>query len=127
MLDKTSPIVISSNPVNNTANIALNTIIKITFNENIKFGTNTWIELYATATGKATSFKSTITGNVLSIIPQSLLASGTKYTVIVHSKSITDLAGNNLTAPYTTRFTTALPPVVTNTNPVNNAVNVASE
>ena len=125
VLDKTSPIVISSNPVNNTANIALNTIIKITFNENIKFGTNTWIELYETATGKATSFKSTITGNVLSIIPQSLLASGTKYTVIVHSKSITDLAGNNLTAPYTTRFTTALPPVVTSTNPVNNAVNVA--
>ena len=125
VLDNTPPVVTSSSPVKNTANIALNTIIKITFNENIKFGTNTWIELYATATGKATNFKSTITGNVLSIIPQSVLASGTKYTVIVHSKSITDIAGNNLTTPYTTRFTTSLPPVVTSSNPVNNAVNVA--
>ena len=120
-----TPVVTSTNPVNNAFNVAVNKIIKINFNLPIKFSNNVWIELYSTATGAAKSFKSSISGNVLSLIPSSPLAAGTKYTVIIHSKSITDLLGNALAAPYTTRFTTTLPPVVTSTSPVNNAVNVA--
>ncbi|MBZ2167112.1 Ig-like domain-containing protein [Methanobacterium spitsbergense] len=126
VLDNTPPVVTSSNPVNNSFNVALNKVIQITFNEAIKFGANPWIELkFSSGTGAAIPFTSSIVGNILSITPNSLLDAGRKYTVILHSNSITDLAGNGLTAPYTTRFTTSAPPVVTSTSPVNNAVNVA--
>ena len=124
VLDSTAPVVTSTNPINNAVNIALNKVIQINFNENIKLGTNPWIEL-KTNSGTATPFTTTILDNVLSITPDSLLAAGTKFIVVLHSNSITDIQGNGLAAPYTTKFTTTTPPVVTSTNPVNNAVNVA--
>ena len=124
VFDNTPPVIKSSNPVNNAVNVALNKVIQITFNEAIKLGSNPWIELYTTGNGIYIPFTSKINGNVLSITPTSLLA-GTKYTVILHTNSITDMEGNGLASPYTTRFTTTTPPVVTSTSPVNNAVNVA--
>ena len=124
VLDSTAPVVTSTNPVNNAVNIALNKVIQINFNENIKLGTNPWIEL-KTNSGTVIPFTTTVLANVLSIIPDSLLAAGTKFIVVLHSNSITDIQGNGLAAPYTTKFTTITPPVVTSTNPVNNAVNVA--
>ena len=83
------------------------------------------IELYKTGSGENVLFTSSIVGNVLSITPNSLLATGTQYTVILHPNSITDMIGNGLAADYTTKFTTTTPPVVTSTSPANNAVNVA--
>ena len=125
VLDITPPKVTGSSPANNAFNVALNKVIKITFNEVIKFGHNSWIELKLTnGTGAAVPFTSSITGKVLSITPNSLLDAGRKYTVILHSNSITDLAGNGLAKAYTTRFTTAAAPVVTSTSPVNNEVKV---
>ena len=121
----TPPVVTSTNPVNNAVNVALNKVIQITFNKNIQLGTNPWIEFVISGTGTVVPFTSSILGNVLSITPDSLLAAGTKFIVVLHSNSITDLQGNGLAAPYTTKFTTTTPPVVTSTNPVNNAVNVA--
>ncbi len=118
-------LVTSSDPINNASNVAINKIIKIYFNQPIKFSNNIWIELHRTATGPAKSFKISISDNVLSLTTSYPLAIGTKYTVIIHSKSITDMMGNALAAPYTTRFTTSLPPVVTSTSPLNNAFNVA--
>ena len=119
------PVVTGSSPANNAFNVALNKVIKITFNEVIKFGHNSWIELKLTnGTGAAVPFTSSITGKVLSITPNSLLDAGRKYTVIIHSNSINDLAGNGLAKAYTTRFTTATAPVVTSTSPVNNEVKV---
>ena len=125
VLDSTPPVVTNTNPVNNALNVNLNQIIQITFNEAIQFGTNPWIEFVISGTSTVVPFTSSILGNVLSITPDSLLAAGTKFIVVLHSNSITDLQGNGLAAPYTTKFTTTTPPVVTSTNPVNNAVNVA--
>jgi methionine-rich copper-binding protein CopC len=119
------PVVTSSSPLNNAVNVALNKVVQITFDKNIQFGTNPWIEFVISGTGTVVPFTSSILGNVLSITPDSLLAAGTKFIVVLHSNSITDLQGNGLAAPYTTKFTTTTPPVVTSTNPVNNAVNVA--
>ena len=97
VLDNTPPVVTSSNPVNNSFNVALNKVIQITFNEAIKFGANPWIELkFSSGTGAAIPFTSSIVGNILSITPNSLLDAGRKYTVILHSNSITDLPGNGL-------------------------------
>jgi len=36
-------------------------------------------------------------GNTLTITPSTLLAKGTKYTLTLHTGSVTDLAGNQLT------------------------------
>ncbi|MBZ2164515.1 beta strand repeat-containing protein [Methanobacterium spitsbergense] len=119
------PVVTSTSPVNNSVNVDLNKVIQIVFDKNIKFGVNPWIELYETGTGNIKTFSTNIVDNVLSITPSSLLALGTEYSVILHSNSITNLAGIGLAAPYTTRFTTEAAPVVTSTNPLYNAFNVA--
>nr|WP_255590928.1 Ig-like domain-containing protein [Methanobacterium spitsbergense] len=122
---ETPPVVTSTSPVNNAFNVALNKVIQITFDKAIQLGTNPWIELKTSNSGTIVPYTTNIIGNVLSITPNSLLNAGTKYTVILHSNSITDMQGNGLNTPYTTIFTTTLPPVVTSTSPMNNEVNVA--
>ncbi|MBZ2164573.1 Ig-like domain-containing protein [Methanobacterium spitsbergense] len=119
------PVVTNTDPVNNAVNVALNKVIGIVFDRNIQLGMNPWIELYETGTGNTKTFSTNILDNVLSITPSSILALGTQYSVILHSNSITNLAGIGLTAPYTTRFTTEAAPVVTSTSPLYNAFNVA--
>ena len=122
---ETPPVVTSTSPVYNAFNVALNKVIQITFDKAIQLGTNPWIELKTSSSGTIVPYTTNIIGNILSITPNSLLNAGTKYTVILHSNSITDMQGNGLNTPYTTIFTTTLPPVVTSTSPVNNAMNVA--
>ena len=119
------PVVTSTNPVNKATNVGVNKVVNIIYNKNIKMGTNPWIE-FKTAAGTAITFTTSIVNNVLSLTPTSLLTPGTAYTVIIHSYQITDLSGAPQTTPYTTTFTTTQPPVVTSTDPVNNAVNVAT-
>ena len=61
---------------------------------------------FKTSSGKTVAFKKTISGNTLSITPTTALAKGTTYTVIIHSNSVTDLAGKGLATAYTTKFKT---------------------
>ena len=83
-------------------NVAVNKVIKVYFNEAVKFGTNPWIELL-TSNGTPVPFTRTISGgNVLSIAATSLFASNTMYRVILHSNSITDLDGAGLVGPWST-------------------------
>jgi len=106
--------------------VALNKVIKITFNQAIKFGITPWIELKLTsAPGTAISFTPTISGSTLLITPKSLLKAGTQYTVILHTNSITTMNGIGLASLYVTRFTTSTAPVITSTSPANKAINVA--
>lgn len=126
----TSLSVTSTDPAYNAVNIAINKVIKIVFNRNIMFGTNPWIELKLSSGSGTIPFTPTISGNILTIKPNILLAYGTKYTVILHSGSIQDTNGVVLSSPYITRFTTMnskpTPPVVVRSDPVNNAVNIAT-
>ena len=118
------PVVTGTYPLNNTFNIALNKVIQINFNKPIKLATNPWIE-FKTSNGIVKPFTVTVTGNTLNITPKALLSSGTKYIVILHTNSVISLDGTGLSAPYSTKFTTTLPPLLISTNPVYNAVNVA--
>ena len=90
-VDKTSPIIISVDPVNNRIINDPSKTIKVTFNEAIKKGTG-WFELKK-STGTAVNFTYNITGNVLNVKPSQSLANG-KYILILHTGSLTDLAGN---------------------------------
>jgi hypothetical protein len=96
----TSPKITAVDPTNK-AIIQKSQTIKITFNQTIKAG-NQNIEL---KTGNVLiSTKKTIKGNTLSITPSSALASGYKYTLILHSGSVTDISGNGI-GYYTSSFT----------------------
>jgi hypothetical protein len=100
----TRPVVKSISPGTDGYNVPTNKIIQINFNRNIKLSKNSWIELVNNK-GTHVLFNTTVTGTVLKISPKSLLAHGTKYTVILHTNSITDLLGNGIT-PWSTKFTT---------------------
>lgn len=96
----TSPKVVAVDPANNTI-IPKSQTVKVKFNETIKAGTN-YVELKHG--NVIISTKKTISGNSLIITPTTALASGYKYTLFVHSGSVTDILGNNVTS-YTSTFT----------------------
>ena len=95
----------------------------MTFNEPIKAG-DYWIELKA-SNGTVIPITKSITGNVLTITPVNPLAED-KYTVIVHTGSITDLSGNPV-ALWSSKFSVGTSPTVTSVDPANNAVNVPAK
>jgi hypothetical protein len=92
----TRPVVISTNPSSNAVNIPTKMAIQIKFNRSIKYVNNSAIQ-FINSKGTAIPFTSTITGSTLIITPTSLLAHGTQYTIILHSNSVKDLAGNGIT------------------------------
>ena len=98
------PIVKASSPVKNAVNVVTNKLIRITFTEPVKKGSG-WIEL-KNSSGKSIPITINITNNILTINHKSLLAKATKYTLVLHTGSITDLIGNPV-AIYTSYFTTA--------------------
>ncbi len=116
------PKVNITDPTINAVNIPTNKTINITFTKPIKLGSNPWIE-FKTNKGVSVPFAKTVNGNELLITPNSNLANGESYEVILHSNSITDLSGIGITL-YSTNFTTITRPVMVSSNPVYNAVNV---
>ncbi|MGB9978604.1 Ig-like domain-containing protein [Methanobacterium sp.] len=105
IINNIPPKVKSIDPTNNAVNISINKIIKVAFSEKIKAGSNCWIELKS-SNGTAKTFTKSISSNVLTITPTGALSKGVKYTLILHSGSITDLVGNPL-APWSSSFTTS--------------------
>lgn len=97
---QSSPKVVAVDPANN-AIIQKSQTIKVKFNETIKLG-NKLIELKHG--NVVISSKKSVSGNTLSITPSTTLASGYKYSVIIHSGSVTDSSGNKV-ALYTSNFT----------------------
>lgn len=102
-IDRTPPTVTSTDPANNAINIARDKVIRVTFSEGVK-GVNWGIELKNSSGSLIPNTKS-ITGNVLTITPNTRLSPNTKYTLYLHTGSVTDLAGNPL-ASVTKSFTT---------------------
>ena len=92
------PTIKTITPVKNAVNVPTNQIIKITFSKPIKAG-SMFIEL-KNSTGNEIKFTQTISGNTLTLKPTAYLSKGVKYTILLHTGCITDLANNNL-APCT--------------------------
>ncbi len=103
ILSNETVIVTESDPDKNEKNVPVDKTITLTFNEKIKAGSN-WIELVSN-TGEMVPIKKTIEGNTLTLKPTTSLSNGTEYYIVLHSKSITDLDGNELNA-YSIFFTT---------------------
>lgn len=119
--DTTPPTVTSIDPTNNAVNVPSNKVIEVTFSENIKGGSY-WIELL-NSSGKAVNISKSVSGKVLTIKPTSNLAES-KYKLVLHTGSVTDLAGNPQ-ALKSYVFSVVVPPTVTKTNPVSNAVKIS--
>jgi transglutaminase-like putative cysteine protease/methionine-rich copper-binding protein CopC len=125
--DNSAPTVTIVDPANNSANVAVNKTIKVTFSEPIKAGTLA-IGLKDMNTGAYKYITKTISGNTLTITFTSNLTKATQYFLILGAGCITDLAGNPINA-YGTTFTTngtidSTAPTVTSVDPANNSVNV---
>jgi methionine-rich copper-binding protein CopC len=116
-----SPVVTTWNPASGATNIAGNTQIIVTFNESITKG-NMFIELL-NKSGAVIPITTSVSGNILKIIPVSTLAEN-KYTVILHTGCVTDLAGNPV-ANISSKFSVGTSPTVTTWDPANGATNVS--
>jgi hypothetical protein len=115
------PKVTAVDPSNNSMNVPRTKIIKITFNEAIKYGKNPWIELHENGNW-AVPLTSKIVGNCLYITPKYTQWNRASYNLLIHSNSITDLAGNGLTAPFISKYTTRPLLLVSNSDPTNRGV-----
>jgi len=122
-IDTIPPKVTAVNPVNGSVNIANNTTIKITFSKPVKAGTNWFV--FTSSNGTAITFKTSINGTVLTITPTNPLTNDTKYSLTLHTGSVTDLAGNPL-AIWSSSFSVGPAPTIKSVNPLNGALNVST-
>ena len=124
----TPPQVTGTNPVHNATKISLTAPVIITFNKDIKAGSN-YSEIYIknTISGVKVAITKTINGNTLTIQQTTSKLYDTTYQVYIPAGAITDTAGNILNEVYTYKFTTipkpdTTPPTVTTVDPTNNKV-----
>ena len=96
----TNPKVITANPANNSI-ITKSQTIKIKYNTTIKTR-SPWIELKNGKTLITTKYY--INGSTLCITPTTTLATGIRYSLTIHTNSISDLTGTG-NSLYSTSFT----------------------
>ena len=115
------PTVVSSNPLNNAVNVKTNQVITVTFSKSIKAG-SMWIEL---KNSKGTNIPLTfsISGKVLTINHPVL--GYDKYSLSMHTGSVTDLTGNNLALCGFSFTVNKIVPKVIATSPGNGALKVS--
>lgn len=133
--DGTPPTAVAGSPARNAVNVPVTTQIKTTFNENIYQGSNfydiklTYVEIVdgvsVTRSIDNGDLEVSIDGAVLTVQPYTHLAGSTKYTLVLPTGSLKDLAGNGIAA-YSRPFTTdSTAPKAIAGSPARNAVNVA--
>ena len=117
----TSPPTATIVPANAAVNIATTTNPTISFNEAVRLIdnsaiTNTNVDALiefrlSNASGTIVPFDATITGNVITITPTTILSTSQLYYVALLPNSVEDLSNNALTTIQTSTFTTGVPSV----------------
>ncbi len=120
-----APTVISTVPLNGASAVVVNTAISATFSEAMNPATINAATFTLTGPG-ATSVGGVVTysGSTATFTPTAILANSTLYTATI-TTGAQDLAGHALLANFVWSFTTAAPPAVVSTIPVNGATAVA--
>lgn len=109
--DMTPPFVVSIEPADGAANVALDTVLKVTFNEPVVLGSEV-PTIYSYYEGRFISPKkiqASVSGNEL-LISHTAFWSGDWLDVIVPIHTVTDLAGNSFEEPIYWSFTTGFFP-----------------
>ncbi|MTK64443.1 MAG: hypothetical protein F8N15_07975 [Methanobacterium sp.] len=94
----------SVNLSNNAVNVSNKKTIQLTYNTPIKFGKTVFIELKSSS-GRSVYIKPSIKSNVLTI-SHATLSRGTKYILVIHTGTITDMKNKSMPL-YRLNFTTA--------------------
>ncbi|MGB9937809.1 MAG: polysaccharide deacetylase family protein [Methanobacterium sp.] len=105
-IDTTAPNISGTDPISGSINTAVNKIITITFSEAIKAG-SAYDSITITDKNSAivSGIIKSINGNVLTLTNSGNYVGGTSYFINLPLNSITDLAGNSITA-FASNFTT---------------------
>ena len=113
--DTTAPAVVIA-PANNAANVAVNTPITITFNENVRLINNnaitnanvaTLVALHLNdANGVAVPFTATFVDNVITVTPAIALLNSQQYYVTLLPNVVEDSSDNAVTTAVAATFTT---------------------
>ncbi len=126
-IDTTSPRVISANPLNGAAEVAINSAITVLFSEAMlasSINTNTFV---VSAGGKDISGTVLYNGATAVFLPSSNLSHSTMYTARI-TTGMMDLAFNEIASDYTWNFVTTgdfVAPTIIATGPVNGDAGVA--
>jgi methionine-rich copper-binding protein CopC len=115
------PTIISSNPANSAVYVPKNQVITVTFSKSIMAG-SMWIEL-KNSNGTLIPITISISGKVLTITHPVL--SYSKYSLTLHTGSVTDLSGNKLAVCGFSFTVNKIVPKVISTSPGNNAQGVS--
>ena len=119
--DPAAPQPTAGTPARGAVNVPVDTQITTTFNEEIMEGT---MDIQLVKSGTPVAITSSISGNVLTVTPNSPLEKGSKYTLILQPGSVTDLDGN-LSEYYSRSFCTdGTAPKPKAGSPARNAMNV---
>ena len=102
--DVSSPSVVQSNPINGATGAPTNVVPEVIFNEAVRATSLTSFTLNGVAVNAVLNNSVYTNDTVAKVIPSTLLAPGTVYTVA--ATGVQDVAGNTLASPFTFTFTT---------------------
>ena len=127
--DTTAPTILSTSPTDNATNVAVSSVVTVTFSEGMDGTTinGTNIKLNVTTGGAAVagtvSYNST--SHVATFTPTSALSNNTNYTFTI-TTGVKDVAGNPLVTQAVIKFDTpdTIAPQVSSFSPANSAINV---
>lgn len=121
--DVIQPTVISTSPANGDTNVPIDSIITVTFSEEIDADSITTDTIKVCTGSSIVSGTVTCSGTIATFTPASNLSFSTTYSTMI-TTGVKDLAGNTLATPYHASFTTisapdTTPPTVVSTNPTS--------
>lgn len=117
------PTVVSTDPINNAANVALVKNISATFSTPMNPTTITSSSFILKQGTNVIAGGVTYSGSTATFTPVASFLENTVYTATI-VKTSKDLAGNAMVADYTWSFATGTIPIVVSTSPVNGAADV---
>ena len=117
------PTVVSTDPVNNAANVGLAKIVSATFSTAMNAATITTSSFILKQGTTLIAGGVTYSGTTATFTPVSPFLENTVYTATI-VKTSKDLAGNAMIADYTWSFATGTIPIVVSTSPVDGATDV---
>ena len=117
------PTVVSTDPVNDAANVALIKNVSATFSTAMNPSTITTTSFILKQGVNVIAGGVTYSGSTATFTPVASFLENTVYTATI-VKTSKDLAGNAMVADYTWSFATGTIPIVVSTSPVNGAADV---
>ncbi|GAW91176.1 S-layer homology domain-containing protein [Calderihabitans maritimus] len=110
-VDAIPPTVSATDPIDGAAGVPVSGAIILTFSEDIIEGDAYDNVVVKDGNGDTVAVAKSISGNALTLAPETNLEYDTEYTVMVPAGAVKDMAGNLLENEYTFSFTTQAAPV----------------